>query len=79
MSTMPLTNCYTRANITGLMTIISLMSSIVSLAVPLVSMIGHMIVLLSSGLTLVLQLVSKCPPTTTNQTAVALEEEDVRS
>lgn len=71
---MPLTNCYTLVNITCMMAVISLMSSLVSLAVPLFSMFGHIIVLLSSSLSLVLQFFQKCRPTATNVTAVALEE-----
>ena len=66
--------CYTLANLTCMMTTISLLSALTSLFVPLLSMIGHVIVVLSSSLTLLVSLVRKCHPTTANVSAVALEE-----
>ena len=66
--------CYTLANLTCMMTTISFMSALISLFVPLLSMIGHVIVVISSSLTLTLTLVRKCNPTANNVTAVALEE-----
>jgi hypothetical protein len=56
-----------------MMTTISLVSALASLFVPLISMIGHVIVVLSSSLTLLLPICSKCHPTPANVAAVALE------
>jgi|FLMP01.1.fsa_nt_emb hypothetical protein len=68
--------CYTLANLTFMMTTISLMSALTSLFVPLLSMIGHVIVVISSSMTLLVPLIRKCQfqPATANVSAVALEE-----
>jgi hypothetical protein len=70
---MPSPTCYTLANLTCMMTTLSLLSALTSLFVPLLSMVGHVIVVISSSLTLLLPICSKCHSTTANVAAVALE------
>ena len=71
---MPLSTCYTLNNLTFLMAAISLISAIASLVLPLFSVVGHCIVVLSSSISLLLPLVRKCRPSASNLTAVALDE-----